>query len=51
MCDVRGSKQASVDLPNGGLDFPVYVEEFMGKAKDWNENSPCVLHSHGSSSV
>ena len=37
MCKVRGSKQASADLPKGGLDSPLYIEEFMDKAKDWNE--------------
>ena len=43
MCEVTGSKQASTDLPKGGLDSPLYVEEFVDQAKEWNENSPDIV--------
>ena len=33
-----GSKQVSADLPKVGLNFYLYVEEFVDKAMDWNEN-------------
>ena len=39
----RQQVQASVDLPKGGLDSPLYTEEFGDKAKDWNENSPDII--------
>ena len=35
--------QASVDLPKGGLGFPLYIEEFMDKVMNWNKNSPDII--------
>ena len=36
--------QALVDLPKGGLGSPLYAEEFVDKAKYWNENSPDIVN-------
>ena len=38
---VRSQRQAqgSVDLPNEGLGSPLYADEFMDKAKDWNKHT------------
>ena len=35
--------QASVGLPKGGLGSPLYIEELVDKAEDWNENSPNIV--------
>ena len=39
----RQQAQALVDLPKGCLGSPLYIEEFVGKAKDRNENSPDIV--------
>ena len=33
----RQQAQASVDLPNRGLDSPLYSEKFVDQVKNWNE--------------
>ena len=47
----RQQAQASVDLPQGGLDSLLYVEEFIDKVKDWNENSPDIVKQQRAATV
>ena len=43
-CPQSQRQQASVSRSTkGGLDSPLYAEEFVGKAEDWNENSPDIV--------